>query len=98
MHTRLYQSWQLDGNRLTLTGKSMGNGNSSLFTATSTIAVSYTHLDVYKRQGIPETLTEETLKMRCTALDTAPPVGIMTVSYTHLAVRMPGTSSARLLL
>ena len=37
MHTLLYQSWQLDGNRLTLTGKSMGNGNSSLFTATSTI-------------------------------------------------------------
>ena len=37
MHTLLYQSWQLDGNRLTLTGKSMGNGNTSLFTATSTI-------------------------------------------------------------
>ena len=30
-------TWQLDGSRLILTGKSMGNGNSSLFTATSTI-------------------------------------------------------------
>ena len=37
MHTLLYQGWQLDGSRLILTGKSMGNGNSSLFTATSTI-------------------------------------------------------------
>lgn len=37
MHTLLYRSWQLDGNRLTLTGQSMGNGNSSLFTTTSTV-------------------------------------------------------------
>lgn len=37
MRTLLYRHWQLDGNRLTLTGKSIGNGNSSLFTATSTI-------------------------------------------------------------
>jgi hypothetical protein len=37
MRTLLYRSWQLDGKRLTLTGKSIGNGNSSLFTTTSTI-------------------------------------------------------------
>ena len=37
MHTLLYQGWQLDGSRLILTGKIMVNGNSSLFTATSTI-------------------------------------------------------------
>ena len=37
MHTLLYQGWQLDGSRLILTGTSMGNGTSSLFTATSTI-------------------------------------------------------------
>lgn len=37
MHTLLYQSWQLDGNRLTLTGKSIGNGNSSPLTVTYTI-------------------------------------------------------------
>ena len=35
LYTRM--GWQLDGSRLILTGKSMGNGNSSLFTATSTI-------------------------------------------------------------
>lgn len=37
MHTLLYTGWRLDGNRLTLTGKSIGNGNSSLFTMASTI-------------------------------------------------------------
>lgn len=37
MHTLLYTGWSLDGKRLTLTGKSTGNGNSSLFTTTSTI-------------------------------------------------------------
>lgn len=37
MHTLLYTGWKLDGNRLILTGKSIGNGSSSLFTATSTI-------------------------------------------------------------
>lgn len=37
MHTLLYTGWSLDGNRLTLTGKSIGNGNSSSFTTASTI-------------------------------------------------------------
>lgn len=37
MHTLLYTGWRLDGNRLTLTGKSTGNGNSSVFTTASTI-------------------------------------------------------------
>lgn len=37
MHTLLYTGWRLDGNRLTLTGKSIGNGNSSVFTTASTI-------------------------------------------------------------
>lgn len=37
MHTLLYTGWCLDGNRLTLTGKSTGNGNSSVFTTASTI-------------------------------------------------------------
>ena len=32
MRTLLYRSWQLDGTRLSLTGNSIGNGNSSLFT------------------------------------------------------------------
>lgn len=41
--------------------------------ATSTATASISDINWY-----PETLTEETLKMRCTALDTAPPVGIMT--------------------
>lgn len=37
MHTLLYKSWQLDGNRLTLTGRSIGNKTSSTFTTTATI-------------------------------------------------------------
>lgn len=37
MHTLLYTGWSLDGNQLALTGKSMGNRTSSVFTTTSTI-------------------------------------------------------------
>ena len=57
MHTLLYQSWQLDGNRLTLTGKSMGNGNSSLFTATSTIARLSRNTLILDTDGTRETYT-----------------------------------------
>lgn len=37
MHTLLYTGWRLDGNRLILTGKSIGNGQSSVFTTASNI-------------------------------------------------------------
>ncbi len=37
MHTLLYTGWSLDGSQLTLTGKSIGNRTSSVFTTTSAI-------------------------------------------------------------
>lgn len=57
MHTLLYMGWQLDGSRLTLTGKSTGNGNSSLFTTISTIdSLSKTTL-ILNTDGNRETYT-----------------------------------------
>ena len=50
MHTLLY-------NRLTLTGKSMGNGNSSLFTATSTIDRLSRNTLILDTDGTRETYT-----------------------------------------
>ena len=46
-----------DGNRLTLTGKSMGNGNSSLFTATSTIDRRSRNTLILDTDGTRETYT-----------------------------------------
>lgn len=57
MHTLLYTGWSLNGNRLTLKGKSIGNGRSSLFTTTSTIdSLSKTTL-ILNTDGNRETYT-----------------------------------------
>lgn len=57
MYTLLYKGWSLDGDRLTLTGKSIGNGNSSIFTTTSTIdRLSKTTL-ILNTDGTRETYT-----------------------------------------
>lgn len=57
MHTLLYTGWSLDGDRLTLTGKSIGNRTSSTFSTTSTIdRLSKTTL-ILNRDGNRETYT-----------------------------------------
>lgn len=39
MHTLRYSKWELDGDRLTLTGKSIGNQHSAIFSITPSFAL-----------------------------------------------------------
>lgn len=39
MHTLCYSKWELDGDRLTLTGKSIGNKHSAIFSITPSFAL-----------------------------------------------------------